>query len=326
LRFEIFRKRGNARSVTIHSSDKGTTTPIYFPSVSTSGNQWAMKLVKFLLKNPFPCMLISAYDFYHLYESDTRLVQSINNYSINGKFLLVDSGGYERRWNDDQKWDFNLYKVTMQKIKTDFYTSLDVDPSAILDRKTVFKNILDSYAVLKDSQFLPIFDGTVPKQLITNIEKFLDAHPNFIQFIAVRERDLGVTLSEKARTIYKIRKIIDDHGNDQILHVLGCGHPLSLAVYSYFGADSFDSRDWYLKTLDTKCLLLRDLSHLELMHCNCDACKTTEKNLYAKTLIHNITCYLKFINDIQRYIKDEKLREYLLKNGLNTSMLKQIES
>jgi len=314
MRFETFRKKDtHARSVTLRSSNKAMITPTYFPAVSTLGTDISIKLVKYLIQTEFPCMLISAYDYYHLYETDSSLTRKINNYSTNGKFLLVDSGGYEQKWNDDKEWNFKIYQSTLNKINTDFYTSLDIE---VLGQKKsyIFKSIIDSYGVLSgDVQFLPIFDGNTPKDLVKNIETFLDEHPDFIQFITIREKNCGVTLSERANTVYKIRQLIDDNGEEQVIHILGCGNPLSISLYAFCGADSFDSRDWYLKTLDTELMLLRDFSHLELMNCKCKTCKIERENLYTKTILHNITGYLELMKTLQKCIKNNTLNDFLLK-------------
>ncbi len=327
--FDVNRKKGSyARLVTIHFPRKAVRTPLYFPSVSSWGTDFTEKLVKFLITTA-PHMLISAYDYYHLFERNTTLTQSINSYSDKGNFLFVDSGGYEQKWNDDDKWDFNIYKKTVTKINTDFYTSLDFSSTKVNIEQS-FKNIFAAYSILPKAQFLPIFDGNNPAQLVQAVSKFLSKNSSYnLKFIAVREKDCGFTLTERANTILKIRKLIDKLNSDQIIHVLGCGHPLSIAVYSNFGADSFDSRDWYLKTIDTDNLILRDLSHLEIINCTCDSCKLADAKKYpplVKTLYHNVTNYFNFMNSIQEMIKHDELEKFILDSGITSTMLKHIQS
>jgi len=314
--------------VTIRFPTKRLTTPVFFPSVSSFGTDKAINYVKFLIKLDHPYLLISAYDYFHHFEPNPELVKKINHHSAAGKFLFVDSGGYEQRWNDDQDWNFDLYKKTISKINADFYCSLDnVD---IITTKNQFKSVIDSYSILQDSQYVPIFDGNSTKNLIQNVKDFLIKNKQYaLRFIAVRERDLGVTLSEKASTICEIRKTVDEYGNDQLLHILGCGNPLSIAVYCYCGADIFDSRDWYLKTIDVDSLQSRDFSHLEILNCKCKACIASKKyklNPYVATAYHNINAYIRLINLLQKYIKNNKLHQFLLKNGVSREFISKIST
>ncbi len=330
MSLEIFRQNGFfQRLVKFKLPNKELITPVYFPSISSSGTEKVMNYVKFLIQIDHPCMLISAYDFFHIFDSNPSLKKKINNYPNNGHFLFVDSGGYELKWNNDQDWNFDTYKKTISKINSDFYTSLDLMEVKV-ERKVSFERIKNSYTLMPNSQYVPIFDGTTPKALIENVKTFLTKQSDFsLKFLAIRERDCGITISEKATTILCIRKIIDSIKGEHILHVLGCGHPLNIALYSYYGADIFDSRDWYLKTLDTKNLLLRDLAHLELLNCECDACKTSEKkklNPYIKTLTHNISGYLEFMKNIQDLINKNQLEKFLLENSVSKEIMNKIQS
>lgn len=326
--FEIIRSRnGFARTVTIKFPNKVLVTPIYFPAISSFGIDLTENLVKFVLKLSLPYMLISAYDFNHIFEAKNQLTVKINRYSANNNFLFLDSGGYERKWNDDPKWDFEIYEKTLKKINCDFYASLDLMEDDVI-KKNPFTYIIKSYPLLADSQFVGIFDGNNPKQLIENVKKFLINYNSYkINYLAFREKDLGVTLTEKATTVLKIRKIIDNLVGDQLIHILGCGNPLNQALYTYCGADIFDSRDWYLKTLDLKNMILDEFSHLELLNCNCKSCKISERrkyNPYVKTLYHNITGHLDYSKNLQQLVKTNKLKDFLIEHGISKKMLNSI--
>jgi len=330
LSLEITRHDGYfARQVKLKLPTKTLQTPVYFPSVSSTGTDIVVNYVNFLIRIEHPCLLISAYDFFHTFDSIPELVKKINNYPNKGKFLFVDSGGYERKWNNDEDWNFDTYEKTMKKINSDLYSSLDLMELEVKKKKS-FDRIKKSYTLSDTSQFIPIFDGTTPDLLIANIQEFLEKYSSYsLNFLSIRERDCGTTLTEKASTIFKIRKIIDKIKGNHILHVLGCGHPLNIALYSFFGADSFDSRDWYRKTIDIENLLLRDFSHLELLKCNCNACTTSEKKKldpYSKTIAHNLHAYLEFMKKIQELINKNKLEDFLRSNGIAKTQLKSIYS
>lgn len=329
MSLQVFRQIGYfARNVRFQLPTKSFETPIYFPSVSSYGTDKVMNYVKFLIQIKYPYMLISAYDFFHHFESKPEIVKKINSFSTNGNFLFVDSGGYEQKWNEDKAWNFDSYKDNISKINSDIYSSLDLIESKV-EKNASFDRIKKSYLLVPNSQFMPIFDGTTPKNLLCNIQIFMEKFPEYaIKFLAVRERDCGVNITEKASTIFNIRKLLDSLKQDCILHVLGCGNPLNMALYSYFGADSFDSRDWFLKTIDTNNLLLRDFSHLELLDCKCESCIKSEKislDPYSKTITHNIKAYLDFVKKLQKLIKENQLETFLKSNGISNKILKKVQ-
>ncbi len=329
MSLQVFRQTGQfARNVKFQLPNKMFETPMYFPSVSSYGTDKVINYVNFLIDIKHPYMLLSAYDFFHIFESKPELVKKINNFSSNGNFLFVDSGGYEQKWNEDKAWDFDVYKNTISKINSDIYTSLDFMESKV-DKEASFDRIKKSYPLVPNSQFMPIFDGTTPKELISNIQTFMKKSPEYsIKFLAVRERDCGVSITEKASTIFNIRKNLDLLKQNCILHVLGCGNPLNIVLYSFFGADSFDSRDWFLKTIDIDNLLLRDFSHLELLDCKCETCKKSEKiqlDPYSKTIAHNIKMYLDFMKKLQKLIKENSLESFLKSSSISNKILKKIQ-
>lgn len=330
MSFRIYRQDGYyARQVKFQLPKKALETPVYFPAASSSGTEKVMNYVKFLMQINHPHMLISAYDFFHTFESQPSLVKKINNYSNKGNFLFVDSGGYERSWNDDKRWNFDIYDQTVKKINADIYASLDLMEPKV-KRSISFDRIKKSYTLLPNSQYIPIFDGITPESLIDNVETFLKKDPQYsLKFLAVREKDCGVTISEKASTIFQIRKIIDNIKGEHILHVLGCGDPINIAIYSFYGADSYDSRDWYRKTLDTENLLLRNFAHLEMLNCTCKSCTTSEKkglDPYVKTLAHNISGYFEFMRKIKDLIKKNQLENFLISNSISKEIMKKIQS
>lgn len=319
---EFRKKKRNNRILQLKFSNKLLTTPTYFPAISSVGKVHNIQtLANLLIKTSYPQMLISAYD----YEKFGKSVSlSIKKYSKN-HFLFVDSGGYEKYWHGDKKWDFSSYEKANCKINSDFYTSFDGVFKKVKKNytKNQFNDIIKSGSILPKSQFIPIFHSSNITKLINSIKEFLKKYPNSISFLAVREKECGVTITERAKTISMIRKFIDKEGNDQILHILGVGHPLSLALYSYAGADIFDSTDWYTSTLDIATNSLRDFSHLDLVDSPSPACQRI-KDPITKTFIHNLDSYNVLMKKIQAHIKNNKLHQYLLKNKVNKKLLDKI--
>lgn len=315
-----------ARVMGIKFQNKQLFTPMFFPAISSIETKFKVDDLVYLITNSaYPQMLISAYDYnYHL-NKNKKLRNVINEYSRKGNFLFVDSGGYESFWEKKRKWNFGIYKKTISKINSDFYTSLDgiKKSSYTAEFEKFFRKIISLGSILSKSQYIPIFHADSNVKLITLIKKFLEAYPAALRCIAIRERECGVTISERAKTIFKIRTLLNAQGNSQILHILGAGNPLSITLYSYFGADSFDSTDWVRFTLDPKRLILRDLTQLEIMECKCKACTKISDPLF-RTLLHNLNTYNMIMSRIQKHIQNNSLREFLIQNGLSNSFLNKI--
>jgi hypothetical protein len=257
-------------------------------------------------------MLLSSYDFRERFDSDELLNDLLNRYSRNG-VLLLDSGCYESYWYNNNGWKFDKYEEILRKYKYDIFTSYDpfLGISDSIDNKESVYNNHDNYlaSASKSATFLPIFHSCSPQGLIDSVVKYLEKDPYSVEFIAVTEKECGITLSDRAQTVMKLRQKINFAGNGQALHILGCGHPLSIALYCYSGADSFDSKDWLRNVVDIQSLNLKDFSQLELLHCKCEACKTT--NPVARVFYHNIAAYLQFTNQLTELIKKNELKSYL---------------
>lgn len=316
-----------SRILSIKFPQKQLLTPTYFPAISSIETKHDINdLVTLINESAYPQMLISAYDYHYRLSKNKKIKNIINNYSKNGNLLFVDSGGYERFWEKNKIWNFNMYKKTISKINSNFYTSLDVVDSSSIKKSNYekfFKKIIDAGIILESSQYVSIFHADTNVKLVKIIEEFLKVFPYALNYFAVRERELGLTIKERAKTIFKIRSLLNKNGGKQILHVLGAGHPTSIALYAYCGADSFDSTDWSRFTIDIESLGLRDFSHLELLDCPCKSC-TKVSNPIIKTLLHNLDMYHAYMEKIRRHIQKNSLKELLFQNKIDESFIKSI--
>lgn len=310
---KIYCAEKNARSVKLRLAGKEIVTPLYFPSVSSVNTTHNISsLVKTIIGIRYPFMLVSAYDFFNIYSGNPHLARSINNYSRNGNVLFVDSGGFESFWHKDEKWSYEAYAQTVKEIQCDIYTSYDPTLSLPeeVDDDSIVNSIIKSGSILETSQFIPIFHAKKPSRLVEIVKAFLRKYPYATQFVAVPERELGITIFERANTILKLREEIDTTGNKQLLHVLGCGNPLSMTLYCYCGADSFDSTDWMRATFDGRNLSLIDFSYLELIDCKCPVCSKTS-HIYGKVFLHNLKMYDSYIATLHDQIKNDKLLDFI---------------
>jgi queuine/archaeosine tRNA-ribosyltransferase len=283
---------------------KKLVTPTYFPAVSSYGIKYSFcSLIRLLTTYSYPRILVSAYDF-HLLDSKNkrRLSSEISEYLEKGCFVFLDSGIFESFWKADAEWTYSLYKASISQIDFDFYSSFDVLPDVRDLRKfekETFDRILASRNLSNKPGFVPILHGVNPNELVSLVTKFVEIYPNFSNFIV-----------EKARTVVKIRKVLDDDDHNRILHILGCGNPVSLLLLSYCGADSFDSLDWIKHVIDQKHLTINDFSHLELINCECSICADTERGYTEKVLLHNLLFYQNYMLQIQSLIRTDEMSKF----------------
>lgn len=301
--------------VLIHG--KKLVTPTYFPAVSSYGIRYSFDaLLRLLTVYLYPRLLISAYDFHLLGDKKRkRLVHEVDEYSKKGCFVFLDSGIYESFWKADFKWTYDLYRASISQMSFDFYCSFDILPYAKdqtpkFTRET-FDSILASRDLSDNPGFVPILHGISPDDLVFLIRSFVKKYPNLCNFVAVAERDCGNDVVEKATTILKIRKVLDSIDPGTILHILGCGNPISLILFTFCGANMFDSLDWIKYVIDQDRLSINDFSHLELTNCECVICSGKKRSYIEKVLLHNLYFYQDYMLHIQSLIRRNEISEFL---------------
>jgi queuine/archaeosine tRNA-ribosyltransferase len=326
----IFESKPFSRVTEVSISEKKLVTPTYFPAVSSYGIRYRFHaLVRLITAYSYPRLLISAYDF-HLLDDEKKkeLSREISEYWKKGGFVFLDSGIYESFWKADAKWTFNLYETSVSQIDFDFYCSFDVLPDAKTQTMQFARDTFDSILACSNLSnkpgFVPILHGVSPNKLVSLITSFVKKFPHLCDFIAVPERDCGYDIVQKARTMVKIRKILDN--NDKrggILHVLGCGNPISLVLFSYCGVNMFDSLDWIKHVIDKNRLTINDFSQLELINCECAICSGRKRSYTEKVLLHNLLFYQNYMLQIQSLIRRNEIFEFLCEH-LGKDLMKKI--
>ena len=325
----IFESEPFSRVTEVLINGKQLLTPTYFPAVSSYGIKFSFHaLVRLLTAYSYPRFLISAYDFYLLSDKMKKeLLQEIHEYSKKGCFVFLDSGIYESFWKADAKWTYDLYKTVVSQIDFDFYCSFDVLPDVKSQTTQFTQDTLDSILASRNLSnkpgFLPILHGLSSDKLISLITCFVKKHPNLCDFVAIPERDCGNDIVEKARTIIEIRKVLDSDNRGRILHILGCGNPTSLILFSYCGANMFDSLEWIKYVINQNQLTINDFSHLELVDCDCTICSGIERGYIEKALLHNLLFYQNHMLQIQSLIRESEIFEFLCEH-MGRSVLKKI--
>ena len=242
--------------------------------------------------------------------------------------LFLDSGGFESYWFEDIDWDFKKYEKIVKKTSSDFFGSYDIIPIEHNKFEDVTAHIIEktnlSSKLVKNNHCITIFHGSSPQELCQLIDNVLSVHPEFFDMIAVTERECGKMIENKIKTIQKIRKILEQKSPNTILHILGCGNPLSIALLTFAGADSFDSNDWNRWIIDKKTLLFHDFANFTLLDCNCSGCTSKNRDSRDRAMLHNLVFYQDFMYGLQRSIIDKEEISTVLKEFLKPKLLNKI--
>jgi queuine/archaeosine tRNA-ribosyltransferase len=320
----------SARVLELAKGGKRLLTPTYFPAISGAKLRPPVKqLVQFLIEKSYPRILVSGYDLLNMRSEDANeIVKELVNYRGRGSFVFLDSGIFEKFWLGNNTWDFGSYQTIVWRVEPDFYTSFDVLPEPSQPEKEFLESTKDRIVLCKSvsrtSEYVPIVHGVKPEQIISVVKELLSAQPPISKIIAVSERDCGVSLSERAKTISQLREVLDDSGDQIALHILGCGTPLSIALYSYCGADLFDSLDWGRIVIDRNKLRTYDRAYHELLRCECAICSKPSHDPIETILLHNLLFYQDFVLSIQKMVRRGTLRDFVLEH-LGIEFLKRLE-
>lgn len=241
--------------------------PAFFPSISTV--KTSLKPLDYTRilssigteNNKF---LISAYDIFHASNSDKdELKCLISRLGQAGSIVLMDSGNYESYWKECKSWSRAEFHSVLRDV--------DVALAFCFDEQRPPENIHDhvelicrGYAMDQDATpdctIIPIIHGhkeILPKLCATVAKK------TGASIIAVPERRMGEGIFERARTLKLIRGALNETGRYIGLHLLGTGNPISISLYTIYGADSFDGLEWCQTVVDHNSGVLFHLSQAD---------------------------------------------------------------
>ncbi|MFI4910434.1 MAG: hypothetical protein ACIAQZ_02065 [Sedimentisphaeraceae bacterium JB056] len=253
------------------------------------------------LKNMYPYFLVSAYDIANADESHRKIMEChINEAVSSGVCILMDSGNYESYWKTSNWSQENFHSILMKSsCQMAFCYDLQLPPEDIdTHRKIIIENWQKDKNYSNGNLLIPIIHGS--NIAIPKLCKLI-AKETRSTVIAVPERCLGDSLIERARIVTKIRFALNENGEYTKLHLLGTGNPISIAVYSIMGADSFDGLEWCQTVVDPETACLSHFSQADLFW---DKGGYSNENLpfTLKTLVHNIEFYSGWMKDLQSSI------------------------
>src|SRR5439155_23979713 len=176
--------------------------------------------------------------------------------------VLLDSGLFESKWKGDEAWKFSGFARVVRRFPVDCYCSFD-KPTRTRSRASFRwsydeKTIQASLKLRSEATCFLIARGPTSRQLLESVRSIIANSPTPLRAVAIPERECGPNLLERTGTVAKVRSHLDLVSRGTILHVLGCGFPLTAGLYTYAGANSFDSQDWSQVAINRKTFGITD--------------------------------------------------------------------
>ena len=301
----VHRGRRNARLLDLRLGGKKRLTPLYFPSVSSSAQRSSVNcMIDFCAGQGVPQMLVSAYDMWGL---DPETAKRLEDYA-GRDVLLLDSGAFEAHYAG-KKWEFDEYARTVRASPCDIYASLDEMPAWRLadgDALDVARRSAGRSVGVKCTAWcMPVLHGGSGGQLACVASGIAKGAAGPYMY-AVPEREMGGSIAEKIRTTARIRRALSVADPRNVLHVLGCGDPVVMALLAYAGADCFDSVDWSRWAVNPKTFEWACADRLEFMGCGCAACAWDGPATLARMWGHNLLFYEEFTGRLRDTILGDR--------------------
>ena len=135
-----------------------------------------------------------------------------------------------------------------------------------------------------------------------------------VTMLAVPERRLGDGILERVRAVQAIRAALNRLGRYVVLHLLGTGNPISIALYSATGADSFDGLEWCQTVVDHETGLLYHLSQADFFACQTAWGDDGKLSFQARTLAHNLEFFSDWMRRLRDAVDQDRLSEFCRSN------------
>lgn len=248
-------------SAKLHIAGKALQLPCFFPSVSSVKTNFPPRVyVDILSASKYPLFLISAYDMANSSRADFAHIQkALRRSNANNATILMDSGQYEQYWKKDKSWTVKKFHKISNSCPHHIrfcFDKLEPSPVAGIAADQVVRSVrrddasISKYIrsnTIKMASVAPIVHGrsNMLDKIAANVAGKL--HP---LMLAVTERELGDGILERTETVRRIREALNGLDFYCPLHLLGTGNPLSIAIYSMAGADSFDGLEWCQTVVD----------------------------------------------------------------------------
>ncbi len=292
--------------------DKALPLPVYFPSISSV--KTALRPQDYLqvlasLVDLNRQYLVSAFDLSALAQpaEAAMLLQASRDA---GAVTLMDSGNYESFWKDAQRhWQQHAFHQILGAFPCDLAFGFDEQqpPADAAEHVALLvARWKEDQAAAGACRVVPIIhaDANNSPGLCRAV-----AAETGVSMLAVAERRLGDGVVDRARAVLSIRNELDKLDRYVVLHLLGTGNPISIALYSAMGADSFDGLEWCQTVVDHDTALLYHLSHADFFAAQ-TAWSEAGLSFLARTLAHNLEFYASWMQRLRAAISSGTMVEF----------------
>ena len=285
-------------------------------------------------------ILVSAYDTGS--DAPTGLIRTLKRRRKHGTTILLDSGNYEKARREDEAWTIKTFEAALKTTPHDLAFAFDelsprgdatkVAKAAILAAKRT-ANL--TWAPIIPILHLPQRPNDDFKTDMAGSVVRLVAQTLKPVMIAIPERELGSGVFERVRTMVAIRKALKGLGRYQPVHILGAGNPISLALLSAAGADSFDGLEWCRYAFDAEHSQLHHFQLFELFRYQAEVAKSPVTASAAldpavsyttKAVMHNLDFYQTWLEQLRIALRDDRALVAFLAHLLPKGALAQARS
>jgi len=292
--------------------------PAYFPSISSLKTAIEPIAYAQILKALSPVssqFLISAYDI-ACADVDTKAsFRSILTEALEaGTTVLMDSGNYESYWRGtNASWDAGAFHSVLRESPFSFAFGFDEqNPPQDFDAHVglVVESWSRDQVAAGNCAVIPIVHAT--SDVLPALCQKVVASTG-VPMIAVPERRLGEGLFERAATVAKIKAALKEAHEYTALHLLGTGNPISIAIYTIFGADSFDGLEWCQTVVDHETSMLFHLSQADFFRGQTHW-GGEDLSFQARTLAHNLHFYQDWVGRLRHALVKGEAIEFCRHN------------
>jgi queuine/archaeosine tRNA-ribosyltransferase len=287
----------------------GVATPCFFPSVSgaAKNNLNPIDHLQILVKLKHPLFLVSAYDIDSTNGNDRiKISRLLNRAASQGQIILMDSGLYEKKWLRAKVWPRSHFHHILRNSACHLafcYDNPDPPTGISTVANEIKESVIRAKRISKFEALIPIVHSKSAKRLseiCVRVAKGLNP-----PLVAVPERELGESVRSCAVMIAQVRKVLNEEMQSYVpLHVLGTGNPLSILVYSWAGADSFDGLDWCQTAVDYKMGRLYHSLQLDFFTDQSGYASDRQISYMTRLLGHNLEFYKAWMDKIQDHLKE----------------------
>lgn len=300
------------RQAQLDFGERSLPLPVYFPSISSVKTALRPQDYVQLLSSSVGLngqFLISAFDLAGL-ANPLVIGEMLAAARQAGAVILMDSGNYESFWKDAQSdWKQGDFHRMLKSFPCDLAFGFD-EQNPPNDYREHVNLIVERWRadqeVAGTCQIIPIIHAAADELPALCVAA---ARETGVKMLAVAERKLGDGVLERARTVRSIRAELDRLDHYVILHLLGTGNPISLAIYTAMGADSFDGLEWCQTVVDHDTALLHHFSHADFF-AGQTVWGDAGLSFQARTLAHNLEFFASWMGRLREAVSQGRIPNF----------------